>query len=76
MAATPDPGLCSDCAFHRVVESVRGSRYWLCQRSRFDARFPRYPRLPVLACPGFRALPAGSPPDSEHQAPGQGQEEP
>lgn len=52
--AAPMPGLCADCEFHRVIENDRGSRFWLCQRSRFDPRFPRYPRLPVLACPGYR----------------------
>ena len=50
----PEPGLCADCTFHRIVESGRGSRSWLCERSRFDDRFPRYPRLPVLACIGYR----------------------
>lgn len=54
MTAPPAPGLCAECAFHRVVENARGSRFWLCERSRFDARFPRYPQLPVLACAGYR----------------------
>lgn len=62
-AAEPVVGLCAECTFHRVVENARGSRFWLCQRSRFDPRFPRYPRLPVLACPGFR------PGTAEPQAP-------
>lgn len=52
--AAPHPGLCADCVFHRVIASARGSRFWLCQRSRFDMRFPRYPPLPVLACTGYR----------------------
>jgi hypothetical protein len=25
----------------------------LCERSKTDARFPKYPRLPVESCPGF-----------------------
>jgi hypothetical protein len=53
-AGAPGPGLCADCVFHKVVVSGRGSRFWLCQRSRFDPRFPRYPALPVLACSGYR----------------------
>lgn len=30
----------------------------LCELSKTDPRFPKYPRLPVLACPGYelRAL--------------------
>ena len=46
-------GLCAACAHARVVESRRGSRFWLCARSRTDPAFPRYPPLPVLACRGF-----------------------
>ena len=48
-------GLCTDCAHRRVVRSRRGSSFLLCGLSRTDPRFPRYPRLPVLACDGFRA---------------------
>ena len=29
----------------------------MCRRSREDPAYPRYPRLPVLACPGYE--PAG-----------------
>jgi len=25
----------------------------LCELSKTDPRFPKYPRLPVLACPGY-----------------------
>ncbi len=46
-------GLCAACAHARVVESRRGSRFWLCERSRTDPAFPRYPPLPVLACRGY-----------------------
>jgi GNAT superfamily N-acetyltransferase len=35
------------------VASARGSTFYLCARSRIDARFPRYPRLPVLTCAGY-----------------------
>lgn len=49
-------GLCETCRWQRVIESGKGSRFWLCQRSRFDDRFPRYPRLPVLACIGYEPL--------------------
>lgn len=48
-------GLCAGCVFARRVESGRGSVFVLCERSRTDARFARYPRLPVLACVGFEA---------------------
>jgi hypothetical protein len=51
-----DPGLCATCRHARVVEGAH-SRFWLCERSRTDPRFPRYPRLPVLACPGHEPPP-------------------
>lgn len=55
-------GLCADCAHARSVRSARGSEFLLCQLSATDRRFPKYPRLPVLACPGYRPKPApGSP---------------
>jgi hypothetical protein len=39
----------------RVVTSARGSSFVMCERSRTDERFVKYPRLPVLACVGFHA---------------------
>lgn len=55
MTHTVDPrvGLCSVCIHVRVVENLRGSRYYLCELSRTDNRFVRYPPLPVAECPGF-----------------------
>jgi hypothetical protein len=49
------PGLCAVCRHARVVISGRGSRFLLCERSRVDPRFPRYPPLPVIRCAGFDA---------------------
>ena len=46
-------GLCADCRHARPVESSRGSRFWLCELSFSDPRFPKYPRLPVLRCAGY-----------------------
>ena len=56
--AAPDPrvGLCSVCRHHRVTGNRRGSRFHLCERSATDARFPRYPPLPVLHCVGFERI--------------------
>jgi hypothetical protein len=36
-----------------VVRNTRGSIFSLCRRAKDDPAFPRYPRLPVLACGGF-----------------------
>jgi hypothetical protein len=46
-------GLCAACRFRRLVRSDRGSTFVLCELSQHDARFARYPRLPVLRCDGY-----------------------
>src|SRR5436190_14645088 len=35
-------GLCLHCKHSRVVESDRGSKFYLCQLSLTDPRFPKY----------------------------------
>jgi hypothetical protein len=50
----PPPGLCGACQHARVITTGRGGRFWLCQRSTTDPRFPRYPALPIVRCPGFQ----------------------
>lgn len=46
-------GLCAGCAHVQVMRSDRGSVFYRCQRSDTDARFPKYPRLPVVRCEGY-----------------------
>jgi hypothetical protein len=46
-------GLCATCQQVRVVCTDRGSVFYQCQRSATDPRYPKYPRLPVLRCPGY-----------------------
>ena len=48
-------GLCATCRHARRIVSDRGSTFVLCELSRTDARFVRYPHLPVVACTGFEA---------------------
>jgi len=50
------PGLCADCAHGQPVVSARASRFWRCRLSTSDPAFARYPRLPVLRCPGYAQL--------------------
>ena len=57
-------GLCGGCAHARLIETRTGSRFILCELSRTDRRFPRYPALPVLACAGFEAAESAAPPAS------------
>lgn len=51
------PGLCQDCMHARRIESDRGSIFFLCQLALTDARFQKYPRLPVLSCIGYEQKP-------------------
>lgn len=53
MSAPLVVGLCESCRFQRVVRNTRGSVFSLCLRSKDDPAYPRYPRIPVLACGGF-----------------------
>ena len=48
-------GLCADCRLARIIQSDRGSTFYLCQQSLTDPSFPKYPRLPVLSCSAYRA---------------------
>jgi hypothetical protein len=49
----PKAGLCDTCVHQRIVRNTRGSRFSLCERSREDSSYPRYPRLPVVDCRGY-----------------------
>ena len=48
-------GLCATCANMRRIVSDRGSVFYLCELSKTDARFVKYPRLPVVACEGYQS---------------------
>ena len=61
MAAGLDAGLCERCRWAGVVTSGKGSRFLRCGLSDRDARFARYPSLPVRACEGFEAAPPSTP---------------
>jgi hypothetical protein len=53
VSSRPEPGLCGTCVNARRIETRTGSVFVLCEKSRTDPAFPRYPRLPVLACRGY-----------------------
>jgi hypothetical protein len=62
MSTRPDNGLCDRCRHQRLVPNTRGSVFSLCERSRTDPDYPRYPRVPVFGCPGFEPKPRPSGP--------------
>jgi len=45
-------GLCATCIHAETIHSNQGSIFYRCLLSAQDLRFPKYPRLPVLTCPG------------------------
>jgi hypothetical protein len=53
-------GLCADCVNAQKIRSDRGTKFILCRLSAKDPNFPKYPRLPVLKCAGFKPLPLPS----------------
>ena len=50
----PNAGLCADCIHARSVKSDRSSAFLLCELSACDPKFPKYPRIPVLSCEGYK----------------------
>ena len=37
----------------REIRNDRGAVFLMCLLSKTDPRFPKYPRLPVMACEGY-----------------------
>jgi hypothetical protein len=52
-------GLCAGCRHSRRMTSDRGSVFWFCELSKEDARFVKYPRLPVRVCAGYERVDQG-----------------
>jgi hypothetical protein len=57
MKLHPPAGLCDSCRWQKVIRNTRGSSFSMCR----NPDLPKYPRLPVLECPGHErpAKPAG-----------------
>ncbi len=50
----PRFGLCDACAHQKLVKSGRGSLFSMCKVGLSDPAWPKYPRMPVSACPRFK----------------------
>jgi hypothetical protein len=55
-------GLCATCQHSRTVTSRKGSTFLLCRRSEQDTRYPKYPPLPMVRCPGYEETRNGEKP--------------
>jgi hypothetical protein len=51
------PGLCPTCIHCKEMHNDRRNTFLLCLLSKSDPRYPKYPRLPVLSCEGYRKQP-------------------
>jgi hypothetical protein len=49
--------LCATCVHAKTIRSDRGSTFLRCALSDQDQRFPKYPRLPVFECGGWKPVP-------------------
>ena len=49
--------LCASCMFVRHVQNRREQHYLLCRNPDIE---PKYPRQPVISCPGYKAVDAAS----------------
>jgi hypothetical protein len=46
-------GLCDSCKHQKLIRNTRGSVFSMCERSKTDPSYPKYPRLPVRECAGY-----------------------
>ena len=46
--------LCETGIWVRMIRSDKGSEFLRCGYAAEDARYPKYPRLPVLVCGAYR----------------------
>jgi hypothetical protein len=58
-------GLCDSCRHQKLIRNTRGSTFSMCERSKTDARYPKYPRLPVKSCEGWERRADGSEPRAD-----------
>jgi hypothetical protein len=52
-APRPPAGLCDSCRHQKLIRTGRGSVFSMCERSKAEPAYPKYPHVPVLACAGY-----------------------
>lgn len=48
--------LCLSCKNKREIRNKRGSVFYLCDKSKEDPRYRKYPPQPVFHCPAYELL--------------------
>jgi hypothetical protein len=46
--------LCEKCALMREIITPKGSRFLLCQLSKSEPAYPKYPPQPIVRCGGYQ----------------------
>jgi hypothetical protein len=54
-------GLCDSCKHQKLIGNTRGSTFSMCERAKAEPEYPKYPRLPVVECPGYEPRTSGQP---------------
>jgi len=49
-------GLCATCRYLHIIKSAKGSFFVMCDLSKTDGEFQKYPPLPVIACDGYQQI--------------------
>src|ERR1051325_6877965 len=58
--------LCETCKHMREIVTAR-SRFLLCERSRTEEAYPKYPPQPIVQCPGYEGKEKGQDGDKRCQ---------
>ena len=48
------PTLCESCCWMRAVATPKGSRFLLCQLSKTNPVYVKYPPQPMVVCNGYQ----------------------
>ena len=59
------PSLCETFRWVREVTTPKGSRFLLCELSKTNAAFPKYPPQPVVRCDGYKPKQTQEPGDDD-----------
>lgn len=46
-------GLCKKCIHAKIVRNQRSGLFFLCEYSKLDSSFVKYPKTPVISCRAF-----------------------
>lgn len=47
-------GLCDTCQNAKLIRNTRGSVFLMCELSKTDDGYPKYPPVPIVQCQGYR----------------------